>query len=66
MDFIGYPLLIGAGSIFMANRYLYRKYFNPVVRKNPFQVALQRSSDYNSKPWYVSTSRFLRDKTFHI
>jgi hypothetical protein len=64
MDFIGYPLAFTLGSVFMANRYLYRRYFNPVKVINPFKELLKRSqAGKHGKGMFTSQASYWANKT---
>ena len=64
MELFGYPLAIGAGTIFMANRYLYKKYFNPAKLSNPFKFALSKNAEFRAKSWFLSNRRFMQNRSF--
>lgn len=63
MDFIGYPLAIGLGSIYMANRFLYKRYFNPVKDINPFKELLKRDKVWLAKSRFTTQKRFWANQT---
>lgn len=64
MDFIGYPLAIGVGSVMYLNRYLYKRYFNPpkerkieeMIRRK-FNKSYKQSDFYSNIPYFKKTTQ---------
>ena len=63
MDFIGYPLIFGVGSVYFANRYIYKRYFNPIIKNSPFVGLLKNNDLHNKKGFLTRENKFWADKT---
>ena len=63
MELVGYPLVLGLGTVYFTNRYLYKKYFNPVRAVNPFKKMLESSDSYSKKNMFTSRKKYWANKT---